>query len=114
MRIAEPINPATLDPAPEPERHQRFDDFPPQKFYREVISEFQWKYHWAEPYGDGVEGNIGRLGNPNVSFSIAALVKPFLVRSCHIPSACRSGLADVTARGSCFSSRLARGHLMMG
>jgi FtsP/CotA-like multicopper oxidase with cupredoxin domain len=66
MRIADPINPATLDPAPEPERHQRYDEFEPQKFYREVISEFQWKYHWAAPYGDGVEGNIGRMGNPDI------------------------------------------------
>ncbi len=49
-----------------------------------------------------------------VGFSIASLVKPFLVTSCHIPSARRSGLADVAARSSCFSSRLARGHLMMG
>ncbi len=50
----------------------------------------------------------------NVAFSIAALVKPFLVTSCDIPSARRSALADVSARGSCFSSRLARDHLMMG
>ena len=50
----------------------------------------------------------------NVGFSIAALVKGFLVTSCYIPSARRSALADVAARGSCFSSRLARGHLMMG
>ncbi len=47
-------------------------------------------------------------------FSIAASGKPFLVTSCHIPSARRSALADVAARGSCFSSRLARDHLMMG
>ncbi len=49
-----------------------------------------------------------------VGFSIAASVKPFLVMSCHIPSARRSALADVAARSSCFSSRLARDHLMMG
>jgi FtsP/CotA-like multicopper oxidase with cupredoxin domain len=66
MRIAEPINPAALDPEPEPERHQRYDDFPPQRFYREVISEFRWKYHWSEPYGDGDEGVIGRGGNSNI------------------------------------------------
>ena len=33
----------------------------------------------------------------NVAFSIAALVKLFLVTSCHIPSARRSALADVAA-----------------
>ncbi len=55
-----------------------------------------------------------RRSASNVGFSIAASVKPFLVTSCDIPSARRSALADVAARGSCFSSRLARGHLMMG
>ncbi len=55
-----------------------------------------------------------RRSGLNVGFSIAASVKLFLVTSCHIPFACRSALADVAARGSCFSSRLARDHLMMG
>jgi len=66
MKIAEPINPVTLDPPPEPERHQRFDEFAPQVFYREVISEFQWKYHWQEPYGDGTPNVVGRGGNPSI------------------------------------------------
>ncbi|MDT8343346.1 MAG: multicopper oxidase domain-containing protein [Thermohalobaculum sp.] len=65
MKIAEPVPVESLDPAPEPERHQRYDDFVPQKFYREVISEFRWKYHWQEPYGDGVPGNVGRAGDPD-------------------------------------------------
>ncbi len=55
-----------------------------------------------------------RTPHANVAFSIAASVKAFLVTSCHIPSARRSALADIAARGSCFSSRSARGRLMMG
>ncbi len=65
MPIAQPIDPASYDPAIEPARHQRFEDFPPVDFYREVISEFRWKYHSEPPYGDGT-GAIGRAGDENV------------------------------------------------
>ncbi len=66
MPVAQPIDPATLDPQPEPARHQRYDDFPPQRFYEETLSEFRWKYHWQPPYGDGTEGVVGRDGDPDV------------------------------------------------
>ena len=66
MRIAEPVDPGSYDPAPDPERHQRWDDFTPEQFYREVISEFRWKYHHEAPYGDGIEGNVGRLGAEHI------------------------------------------------
>ncbi|MFP6681214.1 MAG: multicopper oxidase domain-containing protein [Gammaproteobacteria bacterium] len=66
MRVAEPIDPGTYIPAPDPERHQRWDDFVPQRYYREVISEFRWKYHHEAPYGDGTAGNVGRLGDENI------------------------------------------------
>ena len=49
-----------------------------------------------EAYSHGAVEN--HLGVPNVAFSIAALVKLFLVTSCHIPSARRSALPDVAAR----------------
>ncbi len=62
----------------------------------------------------GVLSTGNRPSGSNVGFSIAASVKAFLVTSCHILSARRSALADVAARGSCFSSRSARGRLMMG
>jgi len=65
MPVAQPVDPATFDPPVEPARHQRFDDFPPQKFYREVLSEFRWKYHSDAPYGDGT-GATGRDGDPDV------------------------------------------------
>ncbi len=63
MPVAQTVDPGTLDPAPDPLRHQRFDDFPPNKFYREVISEFRWKYHPEPPYGDG---HVGREGDPEI------------------------------------------------
>ena len=66
MPIAQPVNPNPYDPPIEPERHQRFDDFPPQKHYEEVMTEFRWKYHWQPPYGDGTEGVVGRAGDPDV------------------------------------------------
>ncbi|WP_296636686.1 multicopper oxidase domain-containing protein [Roseovarius sp.] len=66
MPVAEPVNPNTYDPPIEPERHQRFDDFPPQKHYEEVMTEFRWKYHWQPPYGDGTPGVVGRDGDPEV------------------------------------------------
>ncbi|GAW33301.1 spore coat protein A [Roseovarius sp. A-2] len=66
MPIAQPIDPNTFDPPIEPTRHQRFDDFSPQKHYQEVMSEFRWKYHWQPPYGDGTEGVVGRDGDPDV------------------------------------------------
>ncbi|WP_297774237.1 multicopper oxidase domain-containing protein [uncultured Roseovarius sp.] len=66
MPVAEPVDPNTFDPPIEPARHQRFDDFPPQKHYEEVISEFRWKYHWQPPYGDGTPGVVGRDGDPDV------------------------------------------------
>jgi FtsP/CotA-like multicopper oxidase with cupredoxin domain len=66
MPIAQPIDEDSLDPPVEPARHQRFDDFPPENYYEEVISEFRWKYHWQPPYGDGTENVIGRDGDPNV------------------------------------------------
>jgi FtsP/CotA-like multicopper oxidase with cupredoxin domain len=51
--IAQPVNPATLNPPPDPERHQRYNEFPPQKFYVENIGEFLWQYHSDPPYDQG-------------------------------------------------------------
>ncbi|WP_417726349.1 multicopper oxidase domain-containing protein [Roseovarius sp.] len=66
MPVAQPVDPNTYDPPIEPERHQRFDDFPPQKHYEEVMTEFRWKYHWQPPYGDGTPDVVGRAGDPDV------------------------------------------------
>jgi len=66
MPTAQPIDPSSYDPPIEPDRHQRFDDFPPANHYEEVMTEFRWKYHWQPPYGDGTEGVVGRDGNPDV------------------------------------------------
>lgn len=66
MPVAQPVSPDSFDPPIEPERHQRFDDFPPKKHYEEMMTEFRWKYHWQPPYGDGTPGVVGRDGDPDV------------------------------------------------
>jgi hypothetical protein len=37
MRQAQPIDPARLDPPPDPSKHQRYDEFPPVKFYEQAL-----------------------------------------------------------------------------
>jgi len=53
MPVASPIPAASLNPRPDGRRHQRFYDFPPVKFYREVLAERRWRYHSDPPYADG-------------------------------------------------------------
>ena len=53
MPIAQPVSPSALVPPPDPLRHQRYNEFPPQKFYLERIQEFPWVYHPEPPYNQG-------------------------------------------------------------
>ncbi len=53
MPIAQPVNPASLVPGPDPLRHQRYDEFLPQKHYVQRIGEFRWQYHPEPPYDQG-------------------------------------------------------------
>ncbi|MEX2497965.1 MAG: multicopper oxidase domain-containing protein [Wenzhouxiangellaceae bacterium] len=53
MPVASPVPPASLNPNPDSRRHQRFLDFPPVKYYREVLQERRWRYHSDAPYADG-------------------------------------------------------------
>lgn len=64
MPVAEPV--ASLDPPPEPDAHQRYEDFPPKKFYEIHETEFYWPYHVDEPYS--LNG-----GTPSWGFSNPAL-----------------------------------------
>ena len=45
MPLATPIDPARLDPPPHPDRHQRYDEFPPVKFYEMRERQFLHSYH---------------------------------------------------------------------
>ncbi len=56
MPIAQPLPLSAFDPAPDPARHQRYNDFPAVKFYQEEITEFRWRYSSQGPYGDGTIG----------------------------------------------------------
>lgn len=42
-----------LDPPPDPRAHQRYDEYPPKKFYEIHEQEFLWKYHPEAPYDKG-------------------------------------------------------------
>jgi FtsP/CotA-like multicopper oxidase with cupredoxin domain len=44
---------AKLDPPPDPKAHQRWDDFPPRKFYETWEREIVWQYHVQGPYAKG-------------------------------------------------------------
>ncbi len=45
MPVKQPINPQKLNPPPDPNRHQRYDDFPPQVFYETRETAFYHSYH---------------------------------------------------------------------
>jgi len=53
MPVNQPVPRSSFNPPPDPHRHQRFSEFPPQKFYRMVESEFRWVYHPDPPYDAG-------------------------------------------------------------
>lgn len=53
MPIARPVSPGALFPRPDPLRHQRYDEFPPKKFYIQRLNEFPWVYHPEPPYNRG-------------------------------------------------------------
>jgi FtsP/CotA-like multicopper oxidase with cupredoxin domain len=40
-----PVDPGSLNPPPDPNRHQRFNEFPPVKFYVQSQTEGRWNYH---------------------------------------------------------------------
>jgi FtsP/CotA-like multicopper oxidase with cupredoxin domain len=49
--IKQPV--AALDPPPDPRAHQRYEEFPPKKFYEIREQEFRWVYHPDPPYNAG-------------------------------------------------------------
>ena len=50
--IKQPIR-GKLEPPPDPDAHQRYHEFPPQKFYEIREQEFRWRYHPEPPYSQG-------------------------------------------------------------
>lgn len=54
--VKQPVAATHLFPPPVAQRHQRYGEFPPQKFYLEKIQETRWQYHTAPPYGQGTWG----------------------------------------------------------
>ena len=74
--IKQPINGAGLVPAPDPARHQRYDEFPPAKFYELHERAFLHTYHPELPPTPswGYDGSV-----PGPTFH-ARYGEPFLVR----------------------------------
>ncbi len=53
MPMAQPVPESELNPPPDPQRHQRYLEFAPKKFYIQVIQEVKWIYHTDPPYNQG-------------------------------------------------------------
>jgi FtsP/CotA-like multicopper oxidase with cupredoxin domain len=43
--IKQPVDPSTLNPPVDPTAHQRYNEFPPQKFYVQNLQASYWQYH---------------------------------------------------------------------
>ena len=69
-------------PAPDPARHQRYNDFVPQKYYQQIISEFRWRYSSQGPYGSGGTGYdpTGQSGSWHWGFNNGAPGETFHAR----------------------------------
>lgn len=83
MPVAQPMPVSALrGPSPDPARHQRYNDFIPQKFYQQVISEFRWRYSGQAPYGDGATGYdpTGQAGSWHWGFNNGAPGETFHAR----------------------------------
>jgi FtsP/CotA-like multicopper oxidase with cupredoxin domain len=79
MPIAQPVPLSALNPPPDPLRHQRYNEFPPQHYYVQSLSEFRWVYHTDPPYNQGswAYGFDGITPGPTLVFRYG---QPVLVR----------------------------------
>ncbi len=76
---ATPVSASALNPAPDPARHQRYNEFRPQKFYVQTLSEFKWVYHPEGPYANG-SWSYGFNGQTPGETFYAKYGEPILVR----------------------------------
>ena len=53
MPIMQPVSVSALNPAPDPLRHQRYNEFLPKKYYIQNLGEIRWVYHPDPPYNQG-------------------------------------------------------------
>ena len=56
MPIAQPVPLSALNPPPDPEAHQRYNEFLPKKYYIQQLQEIRWAYHRDPPYNQGSWG----------------------------------------------------------
>ena len=76
---ARPVPESALVPRPDPRSHQRYDEFRPQKFYIQNLSEFKWQYHPEGVYRDG-SWSWGFNGMTPGETIVARYGEPILVR----------------------------------
>ena len=79
----EPVDPDSLTPPPDPNRHQRFDEFQPVKYYVQRITEGLWNYHEdlsnLNPLGFGSLAWMWNGATPGETL-VARYGEPVLVR----------------------------------
>lgn len=56
MPVLQPVPESEINPPPDPNRHQRFNEFAPQKYYIQHMNEFKWVYHPDGVYGNNATG----------------------------------------------------------
>lgn len=83
--VAQPIPANSLTPRPDGRRHQRFYDFAPAKFYREVIAETRWQYHSDAPYNQGSWSYTMNGGTPGPTYHAYYGEPIFVRRENHLP-----------------------------
>lgn len=71
MPVIQPVPHSALSPAPDPARHQRYNDFVPAKHYIQDITEVRWRYSAQAPYGNGASGYdpTGQSGSWSYGFN---------------------------------------------
>lgn len=97
MPIAKSVDPAFLSTpagggrAPDPQRHQRYNEFKPKKYYVNYIEEFLWQYHTDFPYNQGSwawgfrDPHMSKGITPGMTFHAKYGEPVFLRRICNLP-----------------------------
>lgn len=56
MPVAQPLPLSAFNPPPDPQRHQRYNEFVPVKLYQQEFTEIRWRYSSQAPFGNGATG----------------------------------------------------------
>lgn len=96
MPVKQPV--PSLDPPPAPNAHQRYEEYPPKKFYEIRETEFRWVYHPDAPYNAGSWSWGFDGGIPGPTYH-ARYGEPILVRMMNmLPSLANRNIQFATPR----------------